>query len=121
LICGGLFRAAFRLDSRPRSAACCPGPRRLLHMTLHKLNPDVAPKALPPLDIRVMLSHKEYGFVNTIVRARAARAISGAPTRYPVHRLIRCAVRSKLEPLFDDIALMSGVDAHRLEEGWVLL
>jgi hypothetical protein len=90
-------------------------------MTLHKLNPEVAPKALPPLDIGVMLSHKEYGFANTIVRARAARAISGAPTRYPVHRLIRCAVRSRLEPLFDDIALMSGVDAHRLEEGWVLL
>jgi len=90
-------------------------------MTLHKLNADVAPEALPPLDIGVTLNHREYRFVDTIVRARAARAISGAPTRYPVHRLIRCAVRSKLEPLFDDIALKVGIDAHRLEEGWVLL
>ena len=73
-------------------------------MTLHKLNADAAPMALPPLDIGVTLNHREYRFVDTIVRARAARAISGAPTRYPVHRLIRCAVRSKLEPLFDDIA-----------------
>jgi hypothetical protein len=35
--------------------------------------------------------------------------------------LVRCAVRSKLEPVFDDIAMQAGVDAHRLEDGWVLL
>ena len=90
-------------------------------MTLHRLTADTAPKALPPLDIGVTLSHEEHSFVNTIVRARVARAISRAPMRYPVHRLIRCAVRSKLEPLFDDLAMKSGVDAHRLESGWVLL
>jgi hypothetical protein len=90
-------------------------------MTLHKLNTDVSPQAMPPLDIAVTLSHRAHGFVETIVRARAARSISGAPMRYPVHRLVRCAVRSKLDPLFDDIAMNAGVDAHRLESGWVLL
>jgi hypothetical protein len=90
-------------------------------MTIHKLNAEAMPKAAPPLDIGVMLSHREHSFVDTIVRARAARMISGAPMRFPVYRLMRCAVRSKLEPLFDDIAMQVGVDAHRLEGGWVLL
>jgi hypothetical protein len=47
--------------------------------------------------------------------------VSGASSRFPVYRLMRWAVRSKLEPLFDDIAMNVGVDAHRLESGWVLL
>ncbi len=34
---------------------------------------------------------------------------------------MRCAVRSKLEPLFDDIAMQVGMAAHRIEAGWVLL
>ncbi len=59
--------------------------------------------------------------MNTIVRARVARMVSGASSRFPVYRLMRWAVRSKLEPLFDDIAMNVGVDAHRLEAGWVLL
>lgn len=90
-------------------------------MTTYKLNPEPAVKAVPPLDIGVVLSHKEYSFANTIIRARVARAISGAPTHFPVYRLMRCAVRSKLEPLFDDIAMQVGTAAHRIEAGWVLL
>jgi hypothetical protein len=90
-------------------------------MTIHKLNPEAPSKAALPLDIGVALTHRAYGFTETIVRARAARAISGAPMRYPVHRLLRHAVRCKVEPLFDDIAMRIGVDAHRLESGWVLL
>jgi hypothetical protein len=90
-------------------------------MTLHKLNPESAPKTVPPLDIGVVVSHREYHIANTILRARVARAMACAPTCYPIHRLIRCAVRSKIEPLFDDIAMNAGLNAHRLESGWVLL
>ena len=99
----------------------CPGPRRLRHMTIHKLNAEAAPKAMPPLDLSVVLNHREYQFPNAIVRARIARAMSAAPAHYPIHRLVRCAVRSKLQPLFDDVAMKVGVEAHRLENGWVLL
>jgi ATPase family protein associated with various cellular activities (AAA) len=97
------------------------GPRRLQHMTIHKLNTEAAAKAASPLDIGVVLHHEEHSFLDTIVRARVARLISGAPSRFPVYRLMRCAVRSKLEPLFDDIAMKSGVEAHRLGGGSVLL
>jgi hypothetical protein len=90
-------------------------------MTIHKLNPEVTAKAVPPLDIGVVLNHREHRFSATILRARVARAMSRAPAHFPIHRLVRCAVRSKLEPLFDDIAMQVGVDAHRLESGWVLL
>ena len=90
-------------------------------MTIHKLNPEAAPSTEPPLDIGVVLSHREHRFPSAILRARVARTMSGAPARFPIHRLVRCAVRSKLEPLFDDIAMQVGVDAHRLESGWVLL
>ena len=93
----------------------------LRHMTIHKLNAEAAPKARPPLDIGVVVSHREHHLPNTILHARIAREMSCAPARYPIHRLVRCAVRSKLEPLFDDIAMKAGAEAHRLESGWVLL
>ena len=91
-------------------------------MTIHRLNTETtASKAAPSLDIGVVLHHEEHSFLDTIVRARVAGLISGAPMRFPVYRLMRCAVRSKLEPLFDDIAMKTGVEAHRLGGGSVLL
>src|SRR4051794_15584972 len=115
---GRLFHAAFRMVTRPRSVLRTDrGLFVLRHMTLHKLNPESVPKAVPPLDIGVVVSHREFELTHTILRARIARAMSCAPACYPIHRLVRCAVRSKLEPLFDDIAMNAGMDAHRLESG----
>ena len=90
-------------------------------MSIHKLNADVTPKAGQPFDIGVMVNHEEHQFANAILRARIARAMSCAPSSYPIHRLVRCAVRSKLGPLFDEISMHAGVEAHRLEEGWAVL
>jgi hypothetical protein len=90
-------------------------------MAIHKINPEVAPKDALPLDVGMSLTHRSYSFADTIVRARAARALSGVPTRFPIYRLVRCAARSKLDVLFDDIALSAGLDAHRLDEGDLLL
>ena len=90
-------------------------------MSIHKLNADVTPKAGQPFDIGVMVNHEEHHFANAILRARIARAMSCAPSSYPIHRLVRCAVRSKLGPLFDEISMHAGVEAHRLEEGWAVL
>jgi hypothetical protein len=90
-------------------------------MTIHKLNPAAEANEARPLDINVALSHRSYQYTDTIVRARAARALSGAPAHFPIYRLLRSAVRCKLEVLFDEIALQAGIDAHRIEEGYVLL
>jgi hypothetical protein len=74
-----------------------------------------------PLDVSLSFSNRSHDFTDLIVRARAVRAFSSAATRFPIYRLVRCAARAKLEPLFDDIAMHSGLDAHRMEEGHVLL
>jgi hypothetical protein len=90
-------------------------------MTLHKLNAGTEASATSPLDISLVLSHRSYQYTDTIVRARAARALSLMPTHFPIYRLVRGAARCKLEALFDDIALHAGLAAHRLEEGYLLL
>jgi hypothetical protein len=90
-------------------------------MTFHKQNVESPLNGANPLDINLALSHRSYDFTDTIVRARAVQTLSAMPARFPVYRRVRCAVRSKLEALFDDIALRTGLDAHRLEEGYVLL
>jgi hypothetical protein len=90
-------------------------------MTIHRLNAEVASRTVPPLDLSVQINHREHQFPEAILRARIARAISASHTHYPIHRLVRCAARSKLQPLFDDIAMKSGLEAHRLQNGWVLL
>lgn len=90
-------------------------------MTLHKLNTETGTHKVQPLDISVALSHRTYQFTDMIVRARAAQALSGVPTHFPIYRLVRCAVRCKLDVLFDEIALNAGFTAHRLEEGYLLL
>jgi hypothetical protein len=90
-------------------------------MTIHKLTAIQQPMETSPLDIGLSFSNRSHDFTDLIVRARAVRAFSSAATRFPIYRLIRCAARAKLEPLFDDIGMRSGLDAHRMEEGHVLL
>jgi hypothetical protein len=90
-------------------------------MSVYKLNAEPEASRASSFDVSVALSHRSYHYTDTIVRARAARALSGMPTHFPIYRLVRGAVRCKLEALFDDIALHSGLVAHRLEEGFVLM
>src|SRR5262245_61996113 len=93
-------------------------------MTIHKLKPEEQAHSTPDsplLDVSLGLNHVSHFFTDTVVRARAARALSGVPTRFPICRIVRCAVRSKIEPLFDDVAMHCGLDAHRLEDDYVLL
>jgi hypothetical protein len=90
-------------------------------MSLYKLNAGTDASTTSPFDVGVSLMHPSHDYTDMIVRARAARALSGMPTHFPIYRLVRGAVRCKLDALFDDIALHSGLSAHRLEEGYVLL
>jgi hypothetical protein len=90
-------------------------------MTLHKLNPHHAPSEPRQLRVGVTLQHESYSFVDTLVNTRALQALEVATTNHPIHRTLRCAARGKLEQLFDDLALQSGLVAQRLEEGTLLL
>ncbi|MGH8226905.1 MAG: AAA family ATPase [Steroidobacteraceae bacterium] len=56
-----------------------------------------------------------------LLALRALQAFDREPRRYPVHRVLRCAVRQPLEELFDDLALNTGLAAHRLDETSLLL
>jgi hypothetical protein len=87
------------------------------------LDPEREAVAQPaaPLDIRFAVQHRQWRFADAIVRARTARALSGAAVRMPIYRELRWAVRGKLAALFDDVALQSGVDGHRLDEGLLVL
>ena len=47
--------------------------------------------------------------------------LEAAVTTYPIHRVVRCAARGKLEQIFDDLALHMGLTAHRLRHGSLFL
>lgn len=93
-------------------------PRRV---TIVEPERDPVAQAAAPLDVNLAVAYRPWRFGDAIVRARAARSWSGAGTRLPIYRELRWAVRAKLDALFDDIASQSGVDAHRLDEGLVVL
>lgn len=57
----------------------------------------------------------------TLLNLRSLRAFNRAPARYPIHRVVRCAVRADVANLFDDLALRSGLAAQRFDTGALLL
>ena len=51
---------------------------------------------------------------------RAFQALDNDPSLFPVHRVLRFAVRRPLEDVFDDLALHAAPRAQRLEAGAVI-
>ena len=51
---------------------------------------------------------------------RAIQALDNAPSLFPIHRVLRFAVRRPLEEVFDDLALHAAPRAQRLEAGAVI-
>lgn len=90
-------------------------------MSIHKLNPERGATDHGALAVGLSFQHQIHGFADTILKARAIRALDNIAARYPVYRHLRCASRRKLEELFDDIALNSGLSASRLGIGSALL
>ena len=90
-------------------------------MSIHKLNPERGAADHGALAVGLSFQHQIHGFADTILKARAIRALDNIAARYPVYRHLRCASRRKLEELFDDIALNSGLSASRLGIGSALL
>jgi hypothetical protein len=90
-------------------------------MSVHKFNSGHEVGGVAPLAVGLSLQHDLYDLADTILTTRAIRALEANAARYPIHRLVRCAVRRKREQVFDDLALHSGLAAMRLYEHTLLL
>lgn len=90
-------------------------------MSIHKLNPDRTQPEHTGLAVGLNFHHEIYDFAETILKARAIRALENVAAKYPVYRHVRYASQRKLEELFDDLALHSGLSACRLGMGSLLL
>src|SRR6185295_17337734 len=82
---------------------------------------DLARANSEALAVGLHFQHEIYGFAETVLKARAIRALEGVAARYPIHRSVRCAARRKVEEIFDDLALHSGFGASRLDATSLLL
>jgi hypothetical protein len=89
--------------------------------TIHKLNPERAATETRPFDVRLSLQQDVCDVADAILASRMAQAFESAAMRYPIHRLLRCSVRRKIEDVFDDLALDSGLAAQRLAPASLLL
>ncbi|HYJ40143.1 MAG TPA: AAA family ATPase [Steroidobacteraceae bacterium] len=89
-------------------------------MSLHKLLPEQT-DATAPMSVHVSLIQELYDVSDAIVRTRAIQAFDHAAKAYPIHRIVRCAVRRKIGPVFDDLALQMECAAQRMGVGSLLL
>jgi hypothetical protein len=90
-------------------------------MTTHRLNPEAPGNDLRPAAVGVTILHEPRSIAQAIVRARSLQGIGVSSSHYPVHRMVRCAVRRNLEDVFDDLALLTGFQPQRLDVGQLLL
>ncbi len=90
-------------------------------MTIHKLNPEPATEGAGALAVGFSIQHREWSIADAIVKARAVQAVGDAVGRYPIHRMVRCAVRGNIEDVFDDLALSAGLSPQRLDASSLLL
>jgi hypothetical protein len=93
-----------------------------VHTTLSDI--DFETEDLPEgsrLPVRLMMRADIDDFAGTLLNFRAIQAFDHRPARYPIHRVVRCAIRGSLVSLFDDLALRSGLAAQRFDTGLLLL
>src|SRR6185437_3100402 len=90
-------------------------------MTIHKLNPEPATEGARPLAVGFSVQYREWSIADAILKARTVQAVGDAVGRYPIHRLVRCAVRGNIEDVFDDLALSAGLAPQRLDIASLLL
>jgi energy-coupling factor transporter ATP-binding protein EcfA2 len=90
-------------------------------MTIHKLNPDPSSEGQRPFTVGVSVQNKQWSIAQAIIKARAVQALGVAGGHYPIHRWVRCAVRRRVEEVFDELALLMGLVAQRLDSGELLL
>lgn len=69
---------------------------------------------------RLTLQADLDSLADSMLGMRAIQALDNDPTLFPIHRVLRFAVRRSLEEVFDDIALHAGPRAQRLDAGEVI-
>lgn len=80
------------------------------------------PAAQPkPFNVGVAFHHDLYDLGEAVFKTRAIQAFESLATRYPIHRIVRCAVPRRLVDVFDDLALNVGLAPQRLDVGSLLL
>jgi hypothetical protein len=90
-------------------------------MTIHKLNPDKANTESRPFTAGISFNYDLSDIGVAVFKTRAIQTFENVAAWYPIHRLVRCAARRKLEEVFDDLALGVGLTAQRLDTGTLLL
>jgi hypothetical protein len=73
------------------------------------------------LPLRLAVRSDVRNVVDALLALRSLQALDHGAACYPVYRLVRSATRRPVEELFDDLALRSGLVAHRLGETALLL
>jgi len=89
-------------------------------MTLHKLLTERDSRAFEAPSLAVNFDQKMYHLGDALVRARAVQACDFDLARLPVHRTRRWSVRRKVELFFDDLALGTGFQPFRVDDGLAL-
>jgi hypothetical protein len=69
---------------------------------------------------RLTLQADLDSLAESMLGMRAIRALDNLPSLFPIHRVLRFAVRRPLEEVFDDLALHAAPRAQRLEPGAVV-
>lgn len=90
-------------------------------MSIHKLAPERTKDTASPFSVSVAFQHDLCDLGEAVIKTRAIQAFDNAATRYPIHRTLRCAASNKLQDVFDDLALNSGLAPQRLDTGSLLL
>jgi hypothetical protein len=73
------------------------------------------------LPLRLAVRSEVRNVLDALLALRSLQALDHGAACYPVYRLVRSATRRPVEELFDDLALRSGLVAHRLGETALLL
>ncbi len=90
-------------------------------MTIHKLNPESATEGARPFAVGISVQYRQWSIAEAIVKSRAVQGLGAGAGHYPIHRVVRCAVRRNLEDVFDELALSMGLLPQRLDTGSLLL
>jgi len=72
---------------------------------------------LPRLTVQADLD----SLAGSMLGMRAIQALDNEPSLFPVHRVLRFAIRRPLEEVFDDLALHAAPRAQRLDVGEVIM
>lgn len=73
------------------------------------------------LPLRLSLRSDIGGIGSAILTLRALRSLDQRAASYPIHRQLQIAARRPIAELLDELALRSGLTAHRISESSLLL